>query len=117
MRIKERTYTFSNGETESDLAGILIYQSTERDANEGRARFTAVESRFTIFENSTKYETAPMFYVTNTKVDIVYFRTSLAVGHLTSLSSFLTLFKYLSFGAFLVSFFSFSTFFFASFAI
>ncbi len=64
--------SFSNGETESDLAGILIYQSTERDANEGRARFTAVESRFTIFENSTKYETAPMFYVTNTKVDIIF---------------------------------------------
>ena len=31
--------SFSNGETESDLAGILIYQSTERDANEGKARF------------------------------------------------------------------------------
>ena len=66
--------SFSNGKTESkvDSAGIFIYQSTERDGNEGRARFTAVESRFTIFENSTNYETAPMFYVTNTKVDIIF---------------------------------------------
>ena len=66
--------SFSNGKTESkvDSAGIFIYQSTERDGNEGRARFTAVESRFTIIENSTNYETAPMFYVTNTKVDIIF---------------------------------------------
>ena len=71
--INAELYSFSNGKTVSkvDYAGIFIYQSTERDGNEGRARFLTSYSNFKIFENSTNYGTAPMFYVTNTKVDII----------------------------------------------
>ena len=50
----------------SNSAGIFIYQSSERNGNEGRARFLTSDSSFTITDNS-----APMFYVTNTKVDII----------------------------------------------
>ena len=50
----------------SNSAGIFIYQSSERNGNEGRARFLASYSSFTITDNS-----APLFYVTNTKVDII----------------------------------------------
>ena len=66
-----KLYSFSKGNSDAEKAGIFIYQSTERDGNEGRARFLASGSEFTIFDNSTEYETAPMFYVTNTKVDII----------------------------------------------
>ena len=64
-------YSFSKGSSDAETAGIFIYQSTERNDNEGSARFLSSGSHFEIFENSTNYTTAPMFYVTNTKVDII----------------------------------------------
>ena len=69
-------YSFSKGSSDAETAGIFIYQSTERDNNEGSALFLASWSHFSIFENSTNYTTAPMFYVTNTKVDIVLLGTN-----------------------------------------
>ena len=63
--------SFSKGSSDAETAGIFIYQSTERNDNEGSARFLSSGSHFEIFENSTNYTTAPMFYVTNTKVDII----------------------------------------------
>ncbi len=64
--------SFSNGNRDSniDSSGIFIYQSTSGDANEGIANFAAISSNFTIFENSTNIETAPMFFVTNTEAKI-----------------------------------------------
>ncbi len=64
--------SFSKGSSDAETAGIFIYQSTERNDNEGSARFLSSGSHFEIFENSTNYTTAPMFYVTNTKVDIIF---------------------------------------------
>ena len=64
-------YSFSTGSSDAETAGIFIYQSTERNDNEGSARFLSSGSYFEIFENSTNYTTAPMFYITNTKVDII----------------------------------------------
>ena len=74
--INSNLYTFSKGRSDAETAGIFIYQSTERDDNEGSALFLASWSHFSIFENSTNYTTAPMFYVTNTKVDIVLLGTN-----------------------------------------
>ena len=65
-------YSFSNGNRDSnvDSSGIFIYQSTSGDANEGIANFAAISSNFTIFSNSTNYDDAPMFFVTNTEATI-----------------------------------------------
>ena len=64
--------SFSKGNRDSqvDSSGIFIYQSTSGDANEGVGSFVAVSSNFTIFENSTYYSSAPMFFVTNTEAKI-----------------------------------------------
>jgi len=64
--------SFSNGNRESnvDSSGIFIYQSTSGDANEGVASFAAVSSNFTIAKSSTRYNSAPMFFVTNTEAEI-----------------------------------------------
>ena len=65
-------YSFSKGnrDTNVDSSGIFIYQSTSGDANEGVGSFAAVSSNFTIFSNSTYYNTAPMFFVTNAEATI-----------------------------------------------
>lgn len=71
--IKDSTLnSFSNGNRDSkvDSSGIFIYQSTSGDANEGVGNFAAVSSNFNIFENSTYYKTAPMFFVTNAEAKI-----------------------------------------------
>ena len=71
--IKDSTLnSYSNGNRDSkvDSSGIFIYQSTSGDANEGIASFAAVSSNFTIFENSSYYSSAPMFFVTNTEAKI-----------------------------------------------
>ena len=65
-------YSYSNGNRDSnvDSSGIFIYQSTSGDANEGIANFAAISSNFTIYSNSSNYEDAPMFFVTNTEATI-----------------------------------------------
>ena len=71
--IKNSTlYSYSNGnrDTKVDSSGIFIYQSTSGDASEGIGSFAAVSSNFNIFENSTYYSTAPMFFVTNAEAKI-----------------------------------------------
>jgi hypothetical protein len=67
-----RLYSSGNGGN-NENSGIFIYQSTERGANDGAARFVSSDSSFSIFSNSTYYQTAPMFYVTNTEVEIIFF--------------------------------------------
>ena len=65
-------YSYSKGNRDSDVdsSGIFIYQSTSGDANEGVGSFAAVSSNFTIFSNSTYYDSAPMFFVTNAEAKI-----------------------------------------------
>ena len=72
VKIKDSTLYSSGNGGNNENSGIFIYQSTERGANDGAARFVASDSRFSIFSNSTYYNTAPMFYVTNTEVEIIF---------------------------------------------
>ena len=53
-----------------DQAGIMIYQSMSGDADEGEGSFIAKNSTFTIQENSSVYQSAPMFFITNTSAKI-----------------------------------------------
>ena len=54
----------------NDECGILIYQSMSGDADTGTSSFNCESSTIEILENSSHYETAPMFYITNTKANI-----------------------------------------------
>ena len=63
-----------------DDAGVMIYQSMSGDAGEGTGFFTAVDSVLSISEESGKYATAPMFFVTNTDAVISLFGTELHFG-------------------------------------
>lgn len=63
-----------------DIAGIMIYQSMSGDADEGTGSFSAEDSTLTINSDSDYYETAPMFFVTNTDAVINLTNTKLVYG-------------------------------------
>ncbi len=63
-----------------DDAGVMIYQSMSGDAGEGTGSFTAEDSTLSISEESGKYTTAPMFFVTNTDAVIRLTNTELQYG-------------------------------------
>ena len=63
-----------------DDAGVMIYQSMSGDAGEGTGSFTAEDSTLSIAEESGKYTTAPMFFVTNTDAVIRLTNTELQYG-------------------------------------
>lgn len=48
----------------------MIYQSMSGDASEGTGTFTSENSTLSISKDSKYYESAPMFFVTNTDVVI-----------------------------------------------
>ena len=54
----------------NDECGILIYQSMSGDADTGTSSFNCESSTIEILEDSSHYETAPMFYITNTEANI-----------------------------------------------
>ena len=63
-----------------DIAGVMIYQSMSGDADEGTGNFKAKGSSLTISDDSDFYETAPMFFVTNTDAVIDLEDTELNFG-------------------------------------
>jgi hypothetical protein len=54
----------------NDECGILIYQSMSGDADTGTSSFNCESSTIEILEDGSHYETAPMFYITNTEANI-----------------------------------------------
>ncbi len=63
-----------------DIGGIMIYQSMSGDADEGTGTFNAADSTLTIMSDSEYYETAPMFFITNTEAVINLTNTALSYG-------------------------------------
>lgn len=63
-----------------DSCGIMIYQSMSGDAAEGVGTFSSSNSTLTILEDSTVYNTAPMFFSTNTDAVINLENTKLNFG-------------------------------------
>ena len=63
-----------------DQAGIMIYQSMSGDASVGTGNFTATNSSLSILANSKYYQTAPMFFITNTNAIINLENTKLSYG-------------------------------------
>ena len=63
-----------------DIGGIMIYQSMSGDADEGTGTFNAADSTLTIISDSEYYETAPMFFITNTEAVINLTNTELSYG-------------------------------------
>lgn len=63
-----------------DQSGIMIYQSMSGDAEDGIGSFSASNSSLSIQKASPYYQTAPMFFVTNTKAIIQLENTKLSFG-------------------------------------
>lgn len=74
--------TASAKENRNDVnqAGIMIYQSMSGDASVGTGNFTATNSSLSILANSKYYQTAPMFFITNTNAIINLENTKLSYG-------------------------------------
>lgn len=51
---------------DTDVCGVMIYQSMSGDASDGTGTFTAENSELTISSSSEYYKSAPMFFATNT---------------------------------------------------
>ena len=63
-----------------DNAGVMIYQSASGDASNGTGNFTSKNSTLEILKDSKYYQTAPMFFITNTSVIINLENTNLIFG-------------------------------------
>ena len=63
-----------------DDAGVMIYQSASGDASNGTGNFTSKNSTLEILKDSKYYQTAPMFFVTNTSAIINLENTNLVFG-------------------------------------
>lgn len=63
-----------------DNAGVMVYQSMSGDAGEGTGTFTATDSDLSITSDSSVYDIAPMFFVTNTTAVINLENTKLSYG-------------------------------------
>ncbi|AGX44074.1 hypothetical protein [Clostridium saccharobutylicum] len=73
-------YAIGRGTGGVDDTGVMIYQSMSGDADNGNGTFSATDSKLTISSDSNKYETAPMFFVTNTNGVINLSNTELSFG-------------------------------------
>lgn len=63
-----------------DLGGVFIYQSMSGDADVGTSLFSAKDSTLSIAKDSSVYNEAPMFHVTNTACVINLDNTKLDFG-------------------------------------
>ena len=63
-----------------DQCGVMIYQSMSGDAESGTSSFTCEDSTIEILESSEYYQTAPMFFITNTKSVIQLTNCNLILG-------------------------------------
>lgn len=64
----------------TDMCGVMIYQSMSGDASEGTGTFTAKNSTLSVSKNSSLYKKAPMFFITNTDAVINLTNTKLNFG-------------------------------------
>ena len=71
---------------DTDICGVMIYQSMSGDADEGTGTFTSENSTLSISKDSKYYESAPMFFVTNTDAEINLTNTKLSFGSGTLLN-------------------------------
>ncbi len=80
--VSDSTLTASaNGNRgDTDVSGVMIYQSMSGDAGEGTGTFTSENSTLSITKDSDYYESAPMFFVTNTDAVINLTNTKLSFG-------------------------------------
>lgn len=76
----EVTCSGAGNRGDTDIAGVMVYQSMSGDAGDGTGNFTAKESDLTISRDSDYYKTAPMFFVTNTVAVIDLEDTDLHFG-------------------------------------
>ena len=59
---------YGNGNRNNvDNCGVFLYQSMSGDAGEGTATFNCKDSSLEIVSESSLYDTAPMFFITNTQ--------------------------------------------------
>jgi hypothetical protein len=65
---------------DTDVCGIMIYQSMSGDADKGSGTFTSENSSLTVDSGSDYYKTAPMFFITNTDAVINLTNTKLSYG-------------------------------------
>ena len=70
-----------------DVCGVMLYQSMSGDAGTGTSKFTAKDSSLSIDSDSDYYDSAPMFFVTNTSSVIKLTNTDLSYGSGTLLSA------------------------------
>lgn len=63
-----------------DSSGVMIYQSMSGDASEGTGTFNSKNSTLKIDSNSDYYQSAPMFFITNTDAVINLENTKLEYG-------------------------------------
>lgn len=83
--ILNATGTGNRGDT--DVCGIMIYQSMSGDAGEGTGTFNSTNSTLTVLSSSKYYKTAPMFFITNTDAIINLENTKLVYGSNVLLSA------------------------------
>ncbi|MCR5035182.1 MAG: hypothetical protein K6B42_07200 [Clostridia bacterium] len=76
----ELTASAAGNRGDVDVCGVMLYQSMSGDADEGTAKFAAVDSSLSIDKDSNYYDSAPMFLVTNTKAAITLTNTELNFG-------------------------------------
>ena len=76
-----------DGDKYVDLGGIFIYQSMSGDADIGTSTFTAKNSNLEIAKDSSAYNDAPMFHITNTACVINLENTGVSFGSGTFLES------------------------------
>lgn len=76
-----------DGDKYVDLGGIFIYQSMSGDADVGTSTFTAKNSNLEIAKDSSAYNDAPMFHITNTACVINLENTGVSFGSGTFLES------------------------------
>ena len=69
-----------NRDSNIDQCGIMIYQSMSGDAGEGTGTFSATGSKLTIEEDSKYYDSAPLFFITNTEAVINLSGNTLSYG-------------------------------------
>ena len=61
-------------------AGVMIYQNVSEEEKKGTAIFSALDSTLTVSEQSQKYETLPLFFVTNSDAVINLENTEVNYG-------------------------------------
>lgn len=77
---KDKSVILATDRGETDVCGIMIYQSMSGDASEGTGTLNCTDSTLSVLESSSYYKTAPMFFITNTDAVINLQNTKLVYG-------------------------------------